>query len=141
MIVGIGSDIVDVDRIGRTLARFGDRFTERVFTEEERGRAEGKANRAAIYARRYAAKEAVWKALGEGFRPGIAWRELQVSNTTSGKPVLSLTGSAAERLSRLVPDGMCSRIDLSLSDEPPMALAFVVISADSPAERASRREC
>ena len=138
MIVGVGSDIVDINRIQRTLDRFGDRFVRRVFTERERQRAEGKVNRAAVFARRYAAKEAVWKALGEGFRPGIDWRELEVANVASGKPVLSLSGKAAERLAFLTPDGMRARIDVSLSDEPPMALAFVVISVDSMTEHARR---
>jgi holo-[acyl-carrier protein] synthase len=130
MIIGIGNDIVDINRIGRTLERFGDRFINRVFTAEERERAEGKATRAATYAKRYAAKEAVWKALGEGNRFGVAWRELRISNAPSGKPILSLTGTAAERLAWLTPAGMTARIHLSLSDEPPLAQAFVVISAE-----------
>ncbi len=138
MIIGIGSDIVDTKRIARTLERFGDRFVNRIFTDEERARADGKAARAAIYARRFAAKEAAWKALGEGERPGIAWRELQVSNAPSGKPILTLTGAAADRLARLIPDGMVPRIDLSLTDDPPSALAFVVISADSRADHERR---
>ena len=139
MIIGIGSDLVDIRRIEKTLERFGQRFLERVFTPEEQARAEGKVQRAAVYARRFAAKEAAWKALGEGFRRGIAWRELQVSNTASGKPVLSMAGSALERLHQLVPNGMIPRIDLSLSDDPPIAFALVMISADSPTEHAQRR--
>lgn len=130
MIIGIGNDIVDIDRIARTLDRFGARFVNRVFTDDEQARAEGKATRAAIYAKRFAAKEAVWKALGEGARLGVAWRELGVTNAPSGKPTLTLTGAAAERLAWLTPDGMAARVDLSLSDEPPLAQAFVVISAE-----------
>jgi holo-[acyl-carrier protein] synthase len=140
MIIGIGNDIVDIDRIARTLERFGARFINRVFTTEEQARAEGKANRAAIYAKRFAAKEAVWKALGEGTRLGVAWRELAVGNAASGKPTLTLTGMAAERLDWLTPDGMTARVDLSLSDEPPMAQAFVVISAEPRALTALRVE-
>ena len=130
MILGIGNDIVDIDRIQRTLDRYGERFIERVFTDVERDRAEGKPTRAAIYAKRFAAKEAVWKALGEGPRLGITWRELAVSNTQSGKPRLKLHGAAGDRLLALTPVGMTPRVDLSLSDEPPLAQAFVVISAD-----------
>lgn len=139
MIIGIGNDIVDINRIERALARFGDRFINRVFTAEERARAEGKATRSAIYAKRFAAKEAVWKALGEGNRLGVAWRELKISNAPSGKPMLSLTGAAAERLAWLTPAGMTARVDLSLSDEPPLAQAFVVISAEPAGLSASRR--
>ena len=141
MIIGIGADIVDIDRIGRSLARFGDRFAMRVFTCAERARADGTANRPAIYARRFAAKEAAWKALGEGDRFGVKWRELQVSNTSSGKPVLMMTGAAAARLKQLVPDGMVARLDVSLSDEPPNAIAFVVISAESVATAERRAAC
>ncbi len=140
MIIGIGNDIVDIDRIARTLDRFGERFINRVFTEEERNRAEGKATWAAIYAKRFAAKEAVWKALGEGPRLGVAWRELAVGNEPSGKPRLTLSGVAAQRLSDLTPAGMEPRIDLSLSDEPPLAQAFVVISAEPPSHAALRIE-
>jgi holo-[acyl-carrier protein] synthase len=140
MIIGIGNDIVDIDRIARTLERFGARFINRVFTEEEQNRAEGKATRAAIYAKRFAAKEAVWKALGEGARLGVAWRELAVGNEPSGKPRLTLSGIAAERLAALTPEGMAPRIDLSLSDEPPLAQAFVVISAEPASIAALRTE-
>jgi holo-[acyl-carrier protein] synthase len=140
MIIGIGNDIVNIDRIARTLDRFGERFINRVFTAEERDRAEGKATRAAVYAKRFAAKEAVWKALGEGSRLGVAWRELGVGNAPSGKPRLTLTGMAADRLAFLTPDGMTARIDLSLSDEPPLAQAFVVISAEPKVVNASRVE-
>ena len=139
MIIGIGNDIVDINRIERVLERFGDRFINRVFTAEERERAESKVTRAATYAKRYAAKEAVWKALGEGNRFGVAWRELKVSNAPSGKPMLSLTGAAAERLAWLTPAGMTAQVHLSLSDEPPLAQAFVVISVEPTALSASCR--
>ena len=139
MIIGIGNDIVDINRIERGLERFGDRFINRVFTAEERERAEGKATRAAIYAKRFAAKEAVWKALGEGNRTGVAWRELKISNAPSGKPILSLTGVAAQQLAWLTPAGMTARVDLSLSDERPLAQAFVVISAEPTGLSALRR--
>jgi holo-[acyl-carrier protein] synthase len=139
MIIGIGNDIVDISRIERTLERFGDRFINRVFTAEERERAEGRATRAATYAKRYAAKEAVWKALGEGNRSGVAWRELKTSNALSGKPMLTLTGAAAERLAWLTPAGMTAQIHLSLSDEPPLAQAFVVISVEPTGRSALRR--
>jgi holo-[acyl-carrier protein] synthase len=138
MIIGIGNDIVDIDRIARTLDRFGARFINRVFTDEEQARAEGKATRAAIYAKRFAAKEAVWKALGEGSRLGVAWRELSVSNAPSGKPILTLTGIASDQLALLTPQDMTARVHLSLSDEPPLAQAFVVISAELEAFGASR---
>lgn len=138
MIIGIGTDIVDIRRINRTLARFGARFINRVFTEREQAYAEDKAARSAVYARRFAAKEAVWKALGEGHRPGIAWRELEVGNTPAGKPVLMVTGAAARRLASLTPPDMRPRIDLALADEPPFAQAFVVISAETTDEAGSR---
>lgn len=138
MIIGIGNDIVDIGRIARTLDRFGARFINRVFTDEEQARAEGKATRAAIYAKRFAAKEAVWKALGEGSRLGVAWRELSVSNAPSGKPILTLTGVAGDRLALLTPQDMTARVHLSLSDEPPLAQAFVIISAELEAFGASR---
>jgi holo-[acyl-carrier protein] synthase len=138
MIIGIGNDIVNIDRIARALERFGARFIDRVFTDEEQARAEGKATRAAIYAKRFAAKEAVWKALGEGSRLGVAWRELSVSNAPSGKPTLTLTGVAGNRLALLTPQDMTARVHLSLSDEPPLAQAFVIISAELEAFGASR---
>ncbi len=132
MIIGIGSDIVDIRRIERSLEEFGDRFVSRIFTDEERQRAEGLSNPAPSLAKRFAAKEAVWKALGEGPRLGIAWRELRVTNDESGKPFLRLEGRAESRLREITPSGWEPRIDLSLSDEPPYAQAFVVISARHP---------
>jgi holo-[acyl-carrier protein] synthase len=129
MIVGIGSDLIDIRRIERTLERFGDRFIQRCFTEVERGRAERRANRAATYAKRYAAKEACSKALGTGFRRGVFWRDIGVVNRPSGRPTLELTGGARRRLDALIPDGMVARIDLTLTDEPPLGQALVVITA------------
>ena len=129
MILGVGTDLIDIRRIERTLARFGERFVERVFTTAERARAERRSDPAAAYAKRYAAKEACAKALGTGFRHGVYWRDIGVGNRPSGQPVLHLTGGAAERLALLTPAGMTARIDLSLTDEPPLGHAMVVISA------------
>lgn len=129
MIIGLGSDIVDMRRIARTLERFGDRFIQRCFTEIERERSERRSGRAESYARRFAAKEACAKALGTGFRDGVFWRDLGVANLPSGKPTLKLTGGAAERLARLVPPGMRAQIDVSMTDDPPLAQAIVIISA------------
>ncbi|MCU0894800.1 MAG: holo-ACP synthase [Rhodospirillales bacterium] len=129
MILGVGTDLLDIRRIERTLERFGDRFCERVFTEIERARCEGHVARAARYAQRYAAKEACSKALGTGFRDGVAWRGIGVDNLPSGKPFLTLTGGARERLEKLTPAGMTAFVEVSLSDEYPMAQAVVVISA------------
>ena len=129
MILGVGSDLIDIDRIERTLARFGDRFIERVFTETERGRSERRANRAASYAKRYAAKEACAKALGTGFRAGVFWRDMGVVNLPTGQPTMVLTGGALARLRSMLPPGTRPRIDLSITDEPPLAQAIVIISA------------
>jgi len=129
MILGVGTDLIDIRRIERTLARFGERFVERVFTVAEQTRAERRSDRAAAYAKRFAAKEACAKALGTGFRQGVYWRDIAVDNRPSGQPVLHLTGGAAERLARLTPTGMTARIDLSLTDEPPFGHAVVIISA------------
>ena len=129
MILGLGSDIVDIRRVDRTLDRFGDRFTRRIFTEVERRRCDRRANRAASYARRFAAKEARAKALGTGFRRGVFWRDLGVVNLPSGQPAMRLTGGAAERLAEMTPAGMTARIDLTITDEDPMAQAIVLISA------------
>jgi holo-[acyl-carrier protein] synthase len=129
MIIGIGSDIIDIRRIERTLERFGDRFIERVFTEVERHKSERRANRAASYAKRFAAKEACSKALGTGFRDGVFWRDLGVVNLASGKPTMRLTGGAAERLAAITPAGMRAQIDITLTDDDPQAQALVIISA------------
>ncbi len=129
MIIGIGSDLSDIRRIEKTLSRFPDRFIRRVFTEIERKKAEGRVNKAATYAKRFAAKEACSKALGTGLSMGVAWKEMGVVNLPSGKPTLRLTGSAKERLDKLVPDGFVPRIDLTITDDYPLAQAFVIISA------------
>jgi holo-[acyl-carrier protein] synthase len=130
MILGIGSDLIDIRRIERVLERYGDRFIERIFTAEEQRRSERRTNRAASYAKRYAAKEACSKALGTGFRDGVFWRDLGVVNLTSGRPTMTLTGGALKRLEALVPPGMTSRIEVTLTDEPPLAQAFVIITAE-----------
>src|SRR6185312_11847338 len=138
MIVGLGSDLIDIDRIARTIERFGDRFIQRIYTPVEIARAERRADRVATYAKRYAAKEACAKALGTGFRRGVFWRDLGVVNLPGGRPTLLLTGGAAERLAAMTPAGMTARIDVTLTDEPPLAQALVVISA-VPAESGARR--
>jgi holo-[acyl-carrier protein] synthase len=129
MILGLGLDTLDIRRIEKTLERFGDRFTQRIFTETERNKADRRAQRAATYAKRFAAKEACSKALGTGFRRGVFWRDLQVVNLPSGKPTMLLTGGAAIRLAELVPEGMVAKVDLTMTDDPPLAQAIVIISA------------
>jgi holo-[acyl-carrier protein] synthase len=129
MILGVGSDLIDIRRIERTIERFGDRFLGRVFTPVERARSERRLNRAESYAKRYAAKEACAKALGTGFRRGVYWRDLGVVNLPTGRPTLVLTGGALTQLERLTPPGMVARIDLTITDEPPMAQALVIITA------------
>jgi len=129
VIVGLGTDLIDIARIEATLARFGDRFLDRVFTATERAKSDGRMTRAASYARRYAAKEACSKALGTGFRRGVFWRDMGVVNDPSGRPTMRLTGGAAQRLAEITPAGMDIRIDVSLTDEPPIAQATVIITA------------
>jgi holo-[acyl-carrier protein] synthase len=129
MIIGLGSDIIDIRRIEKTLSRFGARFTNRVFTDLERRRSEERSARAASYAKRFAAKEACSKALGTGFRRGVYLRDMGVVNLPSGQPTLHLTGGAARRLAEITPPGMAAKIDLSLSDDERIAQAIVVISA------------
>ncbi len=129
MILGIGNDLVDIRRIDRTLARFGDRFLDRVFTQVERSKSERRADRAASYAKRFAAKEACSKALGTGFRRGVYWRDIGVVNLPSGQPTLRLAGGAARRLAELTPPGSLARIDVTLTDDHPLAQAIVIISA------------
>ncbi|MGY2048419.1 holo-ACP synthase [Methylobacterium sp. JK268] len=129
MIVGIGSDLCDIRRIERSLARFGERFTHRVFTEGERARSDRRAARAPSYARRFAAKEACAKALGTGLSRGVFWRDMEVVNLPGGQPTLRLTGGAATRLAALIPEGHLARVHVSLTDDPPLAQAFVVIEA------------
>ncbi len=130
MIIGIGTDLVDIRRIEKTIARHGERFLNRVFTETERERADRRANRIDTYAKRFAAKEACAKALGTGFRRGVFFRDLGVVNLPSGKPTLQLTGGALKRLEAMTPAGYRTQIDLALTDEWPIAQAVVVISAD-----------
>ena len=129
MIIGIGSDIIDIRRIERTLERHGRRFIDRVFTPVEQRKSEGRAQRAASYAKRFGAKEACSKALGTGFRAGVFWRDMGVVNLPTGKPTLQLTGGAARRLAEITPPGMAAQIDLTITDEHPQAQAIVIISA------------
>ena len=129
MILGLGSDLSDIRRIQESLDRFGDRFKQRVFTELERTRSDRKADAAASYAKRFAAKEACAKALGTGMRSDVYWRDMGVVNLPSGQPTLALTGNAADHLARMIPPGHAPRIHLTLTDEHPYALAFVVIEA------------
>ncbi len=129
MIIGIGNDLIDIRRIERTLERFGDRFIQRIFTPLEQKKAERRRNRVETYAKRFAAKEACSKALGTGFRKGVFWRDLGVVNLPGGKPSMELTGGALKRLQELTPAGMKAQIDLTLTDEPPLGQAIVIISA------------
>lgn len=129
MIIGVGTDLLDVRRLERTIERFGNRFCDRVFTPEERARCDRRANPAAGYAQRYAAKEACSKALGTGLRAGVFWRDMRVGNLPSGQPVMTLAGGALARLRVLTPPHMVADIALSLTDEYPMAQAVVIISA------------
>lgn len=130
MILGVGSDLIDIRRIEKAIERFGDRFLDRIFTETERRRCDRRGvTRIASYARRFAAKEAAAKALGTGFRAGVFWRDLGVVNMPSGQPGMRLTGGALARLEALTPTGMAARLDVSLTDEPPMAQAVVIITA------------
>ena len=129
MILGIGSDITDVRRIARVIERHGDRFLDRIFTATERARAERKRNRVETYAKRFAAKEACAKALGTGLRSGVWWRDMGVVNLASGRPTMELTGGALKRLRAITPAGYEARIDLTITDEGPMAQALVMISA------------
>ncbi|MGE0715983.1 MAG: holo-ACP synthase [Alphaproteobacteria bacterium] len=129
MIIGIGNDIIDIRRIERTLARFGDRFVARVYTDVERAKSDRRHNRAASYAKRYAAKEACSKALGTGFRKGVFWRDMGVVNLPSGKPTMRLTGGALRRLQEITPPGTIAQIDVTITDEWPHAQVIVIISA------------
>jgi holo-[acyl-carrier protein] synthase len=129
MILGVGSDLIDIRRIEAAIARYGDRFLDRIFTETERRRCERRANPGPSYARRFAAKEAAAKALGTGFRCGVFWRDLGVVNLPSGRPTMRLTGGALRRLGEITPAGMTARLDVTLTDEPPIAQAVVIITA------------
>ncbi len=129
MILGLGSDLSDIRRIEASLERFGERFTHRVFTEIERARSERKQDRAASYAKRFAAKEACAKALGTGMRRGVFWRDMGVVNMRSGQPTMALTGGALARLNEMTPPGHTAVVHLSLTDDHPYAQAFVIIEA------------
>ena len=129
MILGVGTDLANIDRIQGTLDRFGDRFRNRVFTETEQAKAERRADTAGTYAKRWAAKEACSKALGTGLRMGISWKDMSVTNLRSGQPVMALTGWAADRLSKMTPADHKAVIHVSLTDDHPWAQAFVVIEA------------
>jgi holo-[acyl-carrier protein] synthase len=129
MILGIGNDLTDIRRIEQTIARFGDRFLDRIFTATERAKSDRRVIPAASYAKRFAAKEACAKALGTGLRRGVFWRDMGVVNLPTGRPTLKLTGGAAAQLARLTPPGHEARIDLTLTDDHPWAEAIVIISA------------
>ncbi len=127
MIIGIGSDIVDIRRIARMLERHGERFLHRVYAQAERETAAGYVDPAPYLARRFAAKEAVAKALGTGFRQGVGWTDIAIESDDLGAPTVRLSGRAAERLQAITPAGHEALLHLSISDEPPYALAFAVI--------------
>jgi holo-[acyl-carrier protein] synthase len=129
MIIGIGTDLIDIRRVEQTLERFGDRFIDRIFTDVERAKSDRRHRRADSYAKRFAAKEACSKALGTGFRRGIFWRDMGVVNLPGGKPTMALTGGAALRLREITPAGMTAQVDLTITDDFPLAQAFVIISA------------
>src|SRR5213082_483177 len=133
MIIGIGSDLIDITRVAKVIERHGDRFLDRIFTDVERAKAARRANSekmvVATYAKRFAAKEACAKALGTGIRKGVFWRDMGVVNLASGRPTMQLTGGALERLRAIMPPGTEPRIDVTITDEGPLAQAFVVISA------------
>jgi len=129
MIIGLGSDICDVRRIEDVLARHGERFVNRIFTPTERAKAESRVRRADTYAKRFAAKEACAKALGTGFRRGVFWRDMGVVNLSSGRPTMQLTGGALAQLQSITPAGHTARIDVSLTDDGPIAQAIVIIQA------------
>ena len=129
MILGLGSDLVDIRRIEKVIARHGDRFIQRIFTPVEIAKAERRATRIDTYAKRFAAKEACSKALGTGFRKGVFFRDMGVVNLPSGRPTMALTGGALARLNEMIPEGHDARIDVSLTDEYPLAQAIVIISA------------
>jgi holo-[acyl-carrier protein] synthase len=137
VILGIGTDLANIERIQGTLDRFGDRFRNRVFTETEQRKAENRADTAGTYAKRWAAKEACSKALGTGLRMGIAWKDMSVTNLKTGQPVMHVTGWAAERLQKMTPAGHEAIIHVTLTDDHPWAQAFVVIEARPLHERSA----
>ncbi len=130
MILGIGSDLCNIDRIQNSLDRFGERFTNRVFTDIERRKAEGRPlTRAGTYAKRFAAKEAFSKAVGTGFKRGVFMKDIGVVNKASGEPTLALTGGAKRRLDDMTPEGHAAEVHLTMTDDHPFAQAFVIITA------------
>lgn len=129
MIIGIGSDLIDIRRVEKSIERFGERFTHRCFTETERAKSDRRKNRAASYAKRFAAKEACSKALGTGLAQGVFWKDMGVVNLPSGKPTMHLTGGAAARLQAILPQGHRAAIHLTITDDYPLAQAFVIIEA------------
>jgi len=129
MIIGLGSDLIDIRRIEKTLEKHGERFIARIFTDIERAKSEARVNRAASYAKRFAAKEACAKALGTGLSGGVFWRDMGVVNLPSGKPTMKLTGGALARLQVITPAGHKAQIDLSITDDFPLAQAIVIISS------------
>ncbi|WP_306262550.1 holo-ACP synthase [Pararhizobium sp. IMCC21322] len=132
MIIGLGNDLCDIRRIERTLEKFDRRFIERIFTPIEIAKSERRHQRAASYAKRFAAKEACSKALGTGFRKGVFWRDLGVANLPSGKPTMVMTGGALARLEEITPEGMGAQIDVTITDDYPLAQAIVIITAVNP---------
>jgi holo-[acyl-carrier protein] synthase len=131
VILGIGNDVIDIRRIEKAIERYGERFLNRIFTDTERARSDGKAGRAASYAKRFAAKEACAKALGTGLSRGVFWKDMGVVNQPSGRPTMQLTGGAARQLERLTPPGYQARVHLTLTDDGPLAEAVVVISVET----------
>jgi holo-[acyl-carrier protein] synthase len=130
MILGIGNDMIDIRRVEKSILRWGNRFLDRIFTDIERKKSDRRAQRAASYAKRFAAKEACAKALGTGLNAGVFWRDIGVVNLPSGKPTLRLTGGALKRLQAITPPGMVAQIDLTITDDFPQAQAIVIISAN-----------
>ena len=139
MIIGLGSDLIDIRRVERSIERFGDRFLLRIFTDVERAKSDRRAQRVASYAKRFAAKEACSKALGTGFRKGVFWRDMGVVNLPGGKPTMQLTGGALARLHELTPAGHAAVIDLTITDDFPLAQAIVIISAVAHAPQAATK--
>jgi len=129
MIIGLGNDLIDIRRIEKSIERFGDRFIERIFTDVERAKSDRRANRAASYAKRFAAKEACAKALGTGLNRGVFWRDMGVVNLPGGKPTMRLTGGALARLEAITPPGLTALIELTITDDFPLAQAIVIIQA------------
>jgi holo-[acyl-carrier protein] synthase len=131
MILGIGSDLIDIRRVEESIAKYGERFLNRIFTDLERAKSDKRASRAASYAKRFAAKEACSKALGTGLNHGVYWRDMGVVNLPGGKPTMRLTNGALRRLEEITPEGMTAQVDLTITDDFPLAQAFVIISAEA----------